>query len=137
MIKLKKILNEIAYPLKKTEVEYDDEDGELMTVTYQFLTKQNNYDVVFYAGAPGYFELTFGLTREYIGALDTDQMTGEGDAANIMQTVCKAVNKFFEEYDDQIEELEIKGTSEKRSRVYKAYMPKYINPEYISRVDIK
>jgi hypothetical protein len=85
----------------------------------------------------GYFELTFGLSRQHIGALDTDQMTNEGDAANIIQTVCKAVNKFFEEYDGQIEDLEIKGTSEKRSRVYKAYMPKYINPKYISRVDIK
>jgi len=64
-------------------------------------------------------------------------MTGEGDAANIIQTVCKAVNQFFDEYDDQIVDLEIKGTSEKRSRVYKAYMSKYINPKYISRVDIK
>ena len=137
MIKLKDILNEIAYPLKKTEVQHDDEDGELMAVTYQFSTKQNNYDVVFYAGTSGYFELTFGLSRQHIGALDTDQMTGEGDAASIIQTVCEAVNKFFEEYDDQIEDLEIKGTSEKRSRVYRAYMPKYINPEYISRVDIK
>jgi hypothetical protein len=137
MMKLKDVLNEIAYPLKKTEVQYDDEDGELMAVTYQFSTKENSYDIVFYAGTLGYFELTFGLSRQYIGALDTDQMTGEGDAANIMQTVCKAVNKFFDEYDDQIEDLEIKGTNEKRSRVYKAYMPKYINPEYISRVDIK
>ena len=137
MIKLEDILNELAYPVKKTEVEYDDEDSELMAVTYQFSTEQNNYDVVFYAGTVGYFELTFGVSRQHTGALDTDQMTGEGDAANIMQTVCKAINKFFDEYDDQIEDLEIKGTSEKRSRVYKAYMPKYINPEYISRVDIK
>jgi hypothetical protein len=76
-------------------------------------------------------------SKQDTAALDTDQMTEEGDAANIIQTVCKAVNQFFDEYDDQIEDLEIKGTNEKRSRVYKAYMPKYINPEYISRVDIK
>lgn len=137
MIKLKDILKEIAYPLKKTEVQHDEEDGELMSVTYQFSTRQNNYDVVFYAESPGYFDLTFGLSRQDIGALDTDQMTGEGDAANIIQTVCKAVNEFFNEFDDQIEELEIKGTSEKRSRVYKAYMPKYIRPEYMNRVVIK
>ena len=137
MINLKDILNEIAYPLKKTEVQHDEEDGELMAVTYQFSTKQNKYDVVFYAGTLGYFELTFGLEKQDTAALDTDQMTEEGDAANIIQTVCKAVNQFFDEYDDQIEDLEIKGTNEKRSRVYKAYMPKYINPKYISRVDIK
>ena len=106
-MKLKDVLNEIVYPLKKTEVQYDDEDGELMAVTYQFSTKENSYDVVFYAGTLGYFELTFGLSRQHTGALDTDQMTGEGDAANIMQTVCKTVNKFFDEYDDQIEDLEI------------------------------
>ena len=137
MIKLKDILNEIAYPIKKAEVEYDDIDDELMAVTYKFSTKQSEYDIVFYSPDLGHFELTFGLKRQDTGALDTDQMTGEGDAASIIQTVCTAVNKFFEEYDDQIEDLEIKGTNEKRSRVYKAYMPKYINQKYISRVDIK
>ena len=137
MIKLKDILNEIAYPLKKSEVEYDDIDDELMAVTYKFSTKQSEYDIVFYAPASGHFELTFGLERQDTGALNTDQMTGEGDAANIIQTICKAVNEFFDEYDDQIESLEIAGTDEKRKRVYKAYMPKYINPKYISRVDIK
>lgn len=137
MIKLRDILNEIAYPLKKSEIQYDEEDGELMDVTYQFSTKQNNYDIIFYAESPGYFDLTFGLSRQDTGALDTDQMTGEGDAANIIQTVCKAVNEFFNEFDDQVEELEIKGTNEKRSRIYKAYMPKYIRPEYMNKVVIK
>lgn len=137
MIKLKDILNEIAYPVRKSEVEYDDVDNELMAVTYKFSTKQNDYDVVFYAGTLGYFELTFGLSKEITAALDTKQMTGEGDVANVLQTVSKAINEFFEEYDDQIKDVEIAGTDEKRKRVYKAYMPKYINPKYISRVDIK
>lgn len=137
MIKLKDILNEIAYPLKKTEETFDEEDGELVDVTYKFSTKQNTYDVVFYAESLGYFDLTFGLSKDFNAGLDTDQMTGEGDVANVLQTVCKAVNEFFEEYNDQVEELEIKGTDEKRSRVYKTYMPKYINPEYISKVVIK
>ena len=137
MIKLKDILNEIAYPLKKSEVEYDDIDDELMAVTYKFSTKQNDYDIVFYAGTLGYFELTFGLSKDLTAALDTKQMTGEGDVANVLQPVCKAINEFFEEYDDQIKDVEIAGTDEKRKRVYKAYMPKYINPKYISRVDIK
>jgi hypothetical protein len=137
MIKLKDILNEIAYPLKKFKVEYDDIDDELMAVTYKFSTKQNDYDIVFYAGTLGYFELTFGLSKDLTAALDTKQMTGEGDVANVLQTVCKAINEFFEEYDDQIKDVEIAGTDEKRKRVYKAYMPKYINPKYISRVDIK
>jgi hypothetical protein len=137
MIKLKDILNEIAYPLKKFKVEYDDIDDELMAVTYKFSTKQNDYDIVFYAGTLGYFELTFGLSKDLTAALDTKQMTGEGDVANVLQTICKAINEFFEEYDDQIKDVEIAGTDEKRKRVYKAYMPKYINPKYISRVDIK
>ena len=137
MIKLKDILNEVAYSVKKSEVEYDDIDDELIAVTYKFSTKQNEYDIVFYAPALRQFELTFGLERQDTGALNTDQMTEEGDAANIIQTVCKAINEFFDEYDDQIESLEITGTSEKRSRVYKAYMPKYINPKYSSRIDIK
>jgi hypothetical protein len=137
MIKLKDILNEIAYPLKKFKVEYDDIDDELMAVTYKFSTKQNDYDIVFYAGTLGYFELTFGLSKDSTAALDTKQMTGEGDVANVLQTVCKAINEFFKEYDDQIKDVEIAGTDEKRKRVYKAYMPKYINPKYISRVDIK
>jgi uncharacterized protein Yka (UPF0111/DUF47 family) len=137
MIKLKDILNEIAYPVKKSEVEYDDIDDELMAVTYKFSTKQNDYDIVFYAGTLGYVELTFGLSKDSTAALDTKQMTGEGDVANVLQTVCKAINEFFEEYDDQIKDVEIAGTDEKRKRVYKAYMPKYINPKYISRVDIK
>ena len=137
MIKLKDILNEIAYPLKKSKVEYDDIDDELMAVTYKFSTKQNDYDIVFYAGTLGYFELTFGLSKDSTVALDTKQMIGEGDVANVLQTVCKAINEFFKEYDDQIKDVEIAGTDEKRKRVYKAYMPKYINPKYISRVDIK
>lgn len=138
MIKLKDILNEVTYPVRKAEVQYDEIDNELMAVTYKFSTKQNDYDVVFYAGGDlGYFELTFGLSKDYTGALNTKQMTGEGDATSILQTVCRTINEFFEEYDDQIKDVEIAGTDEKRKRVYKAYMPKYINPKYISRVDIK
>jgi hypothetical protein len=137
VIKLINILKEIAYPLKKVEEQYDELEDELLSVTYKFSSKGEDYDVEFYSDTVGSFELAFGLSKNFTAALDTDQMTGEGDAANILQTVCEAVNKFFEEYDDQIEELEIAGTDEKRKRVYKAYMPKYIRPEYMNRVAIK
>jgi len=137
VIRLIDILKEIAYPLKKVEEQYDELEDELLSVTYKFSSKGEDYDIEFYSDAVGSFELAFGLSKNFTAALDTDQMTGEGDAANILQTVCEAVNKFFEEYDDQIEELEIVGTDEKRKRVYKAYMPKYIRPEYMDRIAIK
>lgn len=137
MIKLASLLKEIAYSLKKVEEEYDEVENELLSVTYRFSSKGENYDISIYSDAVGFFELAFGLTKNFDAGLDTDQMTGEGDAANVLQTVCEAVNKFFEEYDDQIEELEIAGTDEKRKRVYRAYMPKYIRPEYMDRVVIK
>ena len=137
MIKLASLLKEIAYPLKKVEEQYDEIENELLSVTYKFSSKGEEYEVRFYSDAVGFFELAFGLSKNFDAGLDTKQMTGEEDAANVLQTVCEAVNKFFGEYDNQIKDLEIVGTDEKRKRVYKAYMPKYIRPEYMDRIDIK
>jgi hypothetical protein len=85
----------------------------------------------------GDFEVSFGLDTGDFHKIDTFQMTGEGDAKNILETVSSIINKFYYDYKKDINKIIIKGTSEKRSRIYKQILPRYINPEVLKKIEIK
>lgn len=115
-----------------------DEHGELLSVEYSFNTGNSDYKVIFDSfEKPRIFKLTFGKNKAYDSALDTDEMTGEGMAMKILKAVSETVNMFYEKYKNQIDKIEIKGTSEKRTRVYKLILPKFIKPEVLNYISIK
>lgn len=137
MIKLIDILKEIAYPFSEYDAIYDEEDDSLIDVVYTFKAKEDNYKVVFSSKEKeGEFEVMFGLDTGDFHKIDTFQMTGKGDAQNILQTVAKIVNEFYYQYEEEIDKIIVKGTDEKRSRVYKAFLPKYLNPEVLEKTEI-
>lgn len=138
MIKLADILNEIVYPFSKYDAIYDDEDNSLIDVEYTFKTKENKYKVVFSSKEKaGEFELSFGIDAGDFNKIDTFQMTGEGDVRNILQTIAKIINEFYYQYEKEINKIIIKGTDEKRSRIYKQFLPKYLNSEVLEKTEIK
>jgi len=47
--------------------------------------------------------------------LDTFQLTGEGKVYSIVQTICKIIEEFVQEFGDDVEKLNIEGTSQERS----------------------
>ena len=115
-----------------------DADGELLSVEYSFNTGNNDYKVIFDSfEEPGTFKLTFGKNKAYDSAVDTDEMTGEGMAMKILKAVSETVNMFYEKYKNQIDKIEIKGTSDKRTRIYKLILPKFIKPEVLNHISIK
>ena len=65
------------------------------------------------------FEVSFGVDTGELNKIDTFQMTGEGDAKNILETVAKIINDFYYQYEEDIDKIIIDGTNEKRRRVYK------------------
>ena len=131
-------INEISYPSSKNDVVRDEEDNSLITVEYTFKTKENNYRVeISSMEKAGDFDVSFGLYTGDFSKIDTFQMTGEGDAKNILETVSSIINKFYYEYKKYINKIIIKGTSEKRSRIYKQILPKYIDPEVLQKIEIK
>jgi hypothetical protein len=131
-------INEISYPSSKHDVIRDEEDNSLITVEYTFKTKENNYRVeISSMEKAGDFDVSFGLYTGDFSKIDTFQMTGEGDAKNILETVSSIINKFYYEYKKYINKIIIKGTSEKRSRIYKQILPKYIDPEVLQKIEIK
>ena len=83
------------------------------------------------------FDISFGLAKGYGYKLDTFELTGEGRIYSIMQTVCKIIEQFVKDHGDQVEKLNIEGTSKERSRVYKALIPKYLDPAIMQMVTIK
>lgn len=138
MIKLADILNEISYPFSKYDAIYDDEDNSLIDVEYTFKTKENKYKVVFSSKEKANeFELSFGIDTGDFNKIDTFQMTGEGDVRNILQTISKIINEFYHQYKKEINKIIIKGTDEKRSRIYKQFLPKYLNSEVLEKTEIK
>lgn len=138
MIKLIDILKEITYPFSKYDIIYDDEDNSLIDVEYIFKTKKNKYKVVFSSKEKAReFEVSFGIDTENLNKIDTFQMTGEGDARNILQTIADIINNFYHQYNKEIDKIIIKGTDEKRSRIYKQFLPKYLNSKIISKIEIK
>ena len=110
----------------------------LIDVEYTFKTKENKYKVVFSSKEKaGEFELSFGIDAGDFNKIDTFQMTGEGDVRNILQTIAKIINEFYYQYNKEINKIIIKGTDEKRSRIYKQFLPKYLNSEVMEKTEIK
>tara|TARA_Y100000034_G_scaffold29837_1_gene36341 strand:- start:473 stop:910 length:438 start_codon:yes stop_codon:yes gene_type:complete len=145
MIKLQDILLEVdqetVYPFKKYDVGFDEEDDSLLTVDYLFTTPQNNYKVSLYSGEyypeDKTFDLSFGIDTGSTHKLDTFQTTGEGNIRIILKTIASIIEEFFSEYSEEAQLVVVDGTSEKRRRVYKALLPKYLSPNTLSKVDIK
>jgi hypothetical protein len=138
MIKLINILKEISYSFSEYDTTYDDEDNSLIDVEYTFKTEKNTYKVIFSSKEKAReFEVSFGIDTGNFNKIDTFQMTGEGDARNILQTLADIINDFYYQYDEEIDKIIIKGTNEKRSRIYKQFLPKYINPEAIGKIEMK
>ena len=138
MIKLQDILKEISYPFSEYDTTYDDEDNSLIDVEYTFKTEENTYKVVLSSKEKAReFEVSFGIDTGNFNKIDTFQMTGEGNARNIFQTLADIINDFYYQYDEEIDKIIIKGTNEKRSRIYKQFLPKYINPEAMGKIEIK
>ena len=144
MIKLTDILNELdqetAYRFIEGGVQYDDTDGSLLAVDYNFNTPQNRYKVTLYSGEylpqDKIFALAFGIDKGIFNALDTSQMTGEGNVRAIIKTLADIIELFFKDYKNEAKRVDIEGTDEKRRRVYKALFPKYLSPNTISKVKI-
>lgn len=137
MIRLTDILKESAYPFSEYDSTYDEEDNSLITVEYIFKTKKNKYKVHLSSMEKAReFEVSFGVDTGELNKIDTFQMTGEGDAKNILETVAKIINDFYYQYEEDIDKIIIDGTNEKRRRVYKLFFPKFINPETLKVIEI-
>jgi hypothetical protein len=133
-----KTLSEAAYPFSEHDSTYDEEDNSLITVEYTFKTKKNKYKVnISSIEKAREFEVLFGIDTGELNKVDTFQMTGEGDAKNILETVAEIINNFYYQYKEEVDKIIIAGTDEKRSRVYKAFLPKYLNPEVKEKTEIK
>jgi len=138
VIKLIDILKESVYPFLKYDITRDEDDNSIITIEYTFDTKENEYKVIFNSKEKeGEFELEFGLNTGDLNKIDTFQMTGEEDARNILQTIAKIMNTFYSQYKQYIDKIIVSGTDEKRRRVYKAFLPKYLNPEVKEKTEIK
>ena len=144
MIKLTDILNELdqetAYRFIEAGVQYDDIDGSLLVVDYNFNTPQNRYKVTLYSGEylpqDKIFVLSFGIDKGIFNALDTSQMTGEGNVRAIIKTLADIIDLFLKDYKNKVKRIDIEGTDEKRIRVYKALFPKYLSPSAMTKVKI-
>jgi hypothetical protein len=137
MIKLINLLKEISYSFSEYDTTYDDEDNSLIDVEYTFKTEKNKYKVIFSSKEKAReFEVSFGIDTGNFNKIDTFQMTGEGDARNILQTLADIINDFYYQYDEEIDKIIIKGTNEKRSKIYKQFLPKYLSPSTMSKVKI-
>jgi hypothetical protein len=136
-----RLLKEEIYDFSEVDTGYDEDDNSLLYSDYTFKTPKNKYKVSFYSGEYSpedkTFEVSFGIDKETISQLDTHEYTGEGDVYNIIQTICKIMEDFLYQYDDDAEKLVIKPTDEKRRKVYKVLIPKYLDPSYRSQIEIK
>jgi len=131
-------ITEAAYGSSKSDVIFDDEDNSLLDVEYTFKTNKNKYKVVFSSKEKAReFDVSFGIDTGAFNKIDTFQMTGEGDARNILQTLAEIINKFYNQYNKEVDKIVISGTDEKRSRVYKQFLPKYIDPKIMQKIEIK
>lgn len=144
MIKFTDILNELdqeaVYPFKKGEVQYDEIEGSLLAVDYSFNTPQNKYKATLYSGEhlpeDKIFALSFGVDKGMFNALDTSQMTGEGNVRVIIKTLADIIESFLKDHKSEAKRVDIEGTDEKRRRVYKALFPKYLSPSTMTKVKI-
>ena len=134
MIRLVDLLHESAISFRETEKERD-EDG-LVFVEYRFIVGETTYRVeISSMDTPGYFEASFGVHGGDFNKIDTFELTGEGRAQTILHTVAEILNNFYSRYKAEVEAIEIAGTSEKRSRIYKNFLPRYLSSD-VSKVVI-
>jgi hypothetical protein len=109
-----------SYQFKLTDKDYDEEDKSLLSADYKFSTPDNVYRVEFYSGEYSpeskTFDVSFGLDKGYNSKLDTFQMTGEGNALNILKTIVDIIKDFTNRFE--VNKLIINPTSEKRGKVY-------------------
>jgi hypothetical protein len=109
------------YPFKIKDKTYDENDNSLITVEYNFTTPSNTYRVEFYSGEYNpeakTFDLSFGVDRGELNTIDTFQMTGEGNARKIFNTILNIVEDFIDNED--VKKIVVDGTDEKRKRIYK------------------
>ena len=141
MIKLIDLLTESIFPFHEDDITFDEMDDSILAVDYVFETPDNTYTVTFYSGEytskDKTFDISFGEKTERLNKLDTFKMTGEGKVYSIIQTICKIIEEFVDEYGDSVEKLVVAPTSDKRGRVYKELIPKYLDPAIMKMVDIK
>jgi hypothetical protein len=141
MIKLIDLLTESLFPFYENDATFDETDDSLLSVDYVFETPDNTYTVTFYSGEYNpedkTFDISFGEKPQPLSKLDTFKMTGEGKVYSIVQTICKIIEEFVDEYQDDVENLVIDPTSDKRGRVYKELIPKYLDPAIMQMVTIK
>ena len=141
MIKLIDLLTESIFPFHEDDVTFDEMDDSILAVDYVFETPDNTYTVTFYSGEytskDKTFDISFGEKAGRLNKLDTFKMTGEGKVYSIIQTICKIIEEFVDEYGDGVEKLVVAPTSDKRGRVYKELIPKYLDPAIMKIVDIK
>ena len=141
MIKLRDLLTESVFPFHEDDTTFDEMDDSLLAVDYVFETPDNTYTVSFYSGEYSpedkTFDISFGEKTGRLNKLDTFKMTGEGKVYSIIQTICKIIEEFVSEYADDVESLVIDPTSDKRGRVYKELIPKYLDPAVMKMVIIK
>ena len=138
MIKLIDILLENNYPVSKPQIERDEEDNSIISVSYHFNTDKNRYEVVFNSfERPRVFEVEFGVDKGETFGLDTDEMTGEGKALSILSTTASIINSFLQNFSEEYDKVVISGTNKKRKEVYRKFFLKKINPEYLEKVTIR
>jgi len=135
MIKLVNLLKE-NYSFSLPKIERDEEDN-ILTVTYNFKTDKNNYKVIFNSfEKPRVFEVEFGIDKGEFNALDTLQMTGEGNVLKILGTIADIINSFLQTFPNDYDEVLITGTTDKRRDVYRKFFPNKINSKYSDKVTI-
>ena len=141
MIKLIDLLTESLFPFHEDDTTFDETDDSLLSVDYVFETPDSSYRVTFYSGEYSpedkTFNISFGEKPQRLSKLDTFKMTGEGKVYSIVQTICKIIEEFVDEYGDDVEKLVVDPTSDKRGRVYKELIPKYLDPAIMKMVNIK
>jgi len=135
MIKLVDLLKE-NYSFSRPNIDKDEEG--IISVEYTFATENNKYRVVFNGmEEPRVFEVEFGVDRGVFNALDTLQMTGEGNALKIFNTIAEIINSFLQTFSNDYDKVVITGTTDKRRNVYRKFFPNKINPKYSDKVVIK
>jgi len=135
MIKLVDLLKE-NYSFSRPNIDKDEEG--IISVEYTFSTKNNKYRVVFNGmEEPRVFEVEFGVDKGELYALDTLQMTGEGNALKIFNTITEIINSFLQTFPNDYDKVVITGTTDKRRNVYRKFFPSKINPKYSDKVIIK
>ena len=141
MIKLREILLEQQGYQYKEDVpqrSYSEEDDTLMSADYLFNTDKHKYRVTItsfeYNSDDKEYDLVFGVDRGIFNAVDTLQLTNEGNIRAIIATLSNIIYQFITEHKANI--IHIEGTDDKRKRVYKALFPKYLDPSIRSKVHI-